>query len=136
MDLKDILAVSGLPGLYNLVATRNNGLFVSDIDTGKKIFCSMRKYQFTPLETVSIYTMSDSTEVKEIFKTMLAQISTNPPAKVNGSNQEITTYFASILPDYDEDRVYVSDMKKVIKWFNFLNERGFLKNEENNTEEE
>ena len=78
------------------------------------------------METVAIYTMSDTIELSVVFQRMLDQVDENPPAATNGSKAEIEDYFASIVPDYDEDRVYISDMKKVIKWFNILNEKGYL----------
>ena len=126
MNLDKFIAVSGLPGLYELVNSRNNGLLVSDIDTKKTRFVSMRKHQFTPLATVAIYTFDDATELKVIFKTMLEQYEDNPPVSVKESSDDIRAYFATILPDYDEDRVQVSDIKKVIKWFNFLKERSLI----------
>ena len=135
MNLKDIMAVSGLPGLFKMVTSRNNGLLVANIDTGKTKFCSVRKHQFTPLETVAIYTHSDTTELKEIFGTMLSALSENPPVSVKASAEEIIAYFSMILPDYDPDRVYVSDMKKVIKWFNFLNDRNMLTEDASEEEE-
>lgn len=127
MNLKDILAVSGMQGLYKLVSSRNNGLLVSSLDdSNRTIFCSTRKHQFTPMETVAIYTMSDTIELSTIFERMLDQVDENPPADTKGGKAVIEDYFSSIVPDYDEDRVYISDMKKVIKWFNILNERGYL----------
>lgn len=127
MNLKDILAVSGMSGLYKLVNSRNNGLLVTSLDdSSRTIFCSVRKHQFTPMETVAIYTMSDTIELSTIFERMLDQLDENPPASPSGSKAEIEDYFASIVPDYDEDRVYISDMKKVIKWFNILSEKGYL----------
>ena len=126
MNLKDILAISGLPGLYKMMDSRGNGLLVQGIDGGKTKFYSMRKHQFTPMETVAIYTMSDTIELSEIFQRMLDQVTENPPVAIKESKEKIEDYFSSIVPDYDEDRVYVSDMKKVIKWFNILNEKGYL----------
>ena len=126
MNLDKYIAVSGLPGLYELVNSRNNGLLVSDIDTKKTRFVSMRKHQFTPLATVAIYTYEDATELKVIFKTMIEQIDENPPVSIKESSNAIRDYFGQILPEYDEDRVQVSDIKKVIKWFNFLNERSLI----------
>lgn len=137
MNLKDILAVSGMSGLYKLVNTRNNGLLVSSLDeSARTIFCSTRKHQFTPMETVAIYTMSDTIEMKTVFERMLDQLEENPPVSPSGSKAEIEDYFASIVPDYDEDRVYISDMKKVIKWFNILNEKGYLTDTSGSDEEE
>jgi hypothetical protein len=126
MNLDKYIAVSGLPGLYELVNSRTNGLLVSDIDNKKTRFISMRKHQFTPLATVAIYTYEDATELKVIFKSMLEQFETNPPVNIKESSEAIREYFGSILPDFDEDRVQVSDIKKVIKWFNFLNERNLI----------
>lgn len=136
MNLKDILAVSGMPGLFKMVNSRSNGLLVSNLDSSRTIFCSMRKHQFTPMETVAIYTMSDTIELSTVFERMLEQVNENPPASPKGSKSEIEDYFSSIVPDYDEDRVYISDMKKVIKWFNILNEKGYLTASPDSDEEE
>ena len=132
MNLEPFVAVSGAPGVFRLKTPRSNGLVVEDIDTGKIKFFSTRKHQFTPLGTVAIYTLEDSTELKIIFETMLLQMGENPPVSTNAPNHEIFEYFEKILPDFDEDRVYISDIKKVIKWFNFLNDRQLL----NTSEEE
>ena len=134
MNLEEYVAVSGMPGLFRLVANRNNGLVVSDIDSGKSKFAPSRKHQFTPLASIGIYTETDSTELSIIFATMLEQLETNPPAAPKASAEDIVEYFNNILPEFDRDRVNVSDIRKVIKWFSFLNERDLLSLEE--TEEE
>lgn len=126
MRLKNMIAVSGHPTLMTLVSTRNNGLILKDPSTSKTNFFSVRSHQFTPLETVGIYTMTDTIELKDVFKIMLEKISDNPPVAPKSSNPELMAYFASILPDFDRDRVYPGDVKKVIKWFNNLNELGLL----------
>jgi len=126
MNLEPYVAVSGAPGVFKLKTPRSNGLVVEEIDTGKVKFFSTRKHQFTPLGTVAIYTLEDSTELKTIFKTMMEQLADNPPVGLKAPNHEIFEYFEKVLPDFDEDRVYISDIKKVIKWFNFLNDRKLL----------
>lgn len=68
MNLANVIAISGMPGLFELVTTRNNGLVASDLETGKSNFYSIRKHQFTPLETVAIYTYDDTEELKDIFQ--------------------------------------------------------------------
>ncbi len=136
MKIKNIVAVSGLAGLYKLVATKNNGLIVGDLDTGKSRFCSIRNHQFTPMETVSIYTEEDTIIIKDVFAKMLEIIENYPVPAANASHKELQAYFEVIIPDYDRDKVYHSDMKKVIKWFNFLNERGYLSAEEDTTPED
>jgi len=126
MNIKNIVAVSGLPGLFKLAATKTNGLLVSDLDTGKTRFCSVRQHQFTPMETVALYTDTDTTEIRVVFQTMLDKEAELPIPSPNASHKDLQKYFEVVLPDYDRDKVFHSDMKKVIKWFNFLNERGLL----------
>ena len=127
MNLKDYLAVSGLPGIYKMVASRNNGLIIEDLDDGKRRFVSSRKHQFTPLESIAIYTDDgDSTELKNVFSNMLEQLQDNPPVSPNAKNEELKEYFADVLPTYDQNRVHIGDIKKVIKWFSFMNDRQLL----------
>ncbi len=136
MNLEEYVAVSGMAGLFRLVANRSNGLVVADLDSGKSKFAPARKHQFTPLASIGIYTESDSEELSKIFATMLKQIETNPPVPPKSSSEDILEYFDMILPEFDRDRVSVSDIRKVIKWFNFLNERELLSlDEEENSEE-
>lgn len=120
MNLKKLIAVSTKSEIFELVANRSNGLVLEDKATGKKQFFSSRRFQFTPLESISIYTQDDTVELSEVFKTMLEQMETNPPVATKASNEEIKKYFESILPTFDRDRVYTSDIKKLIKWFTFL----------------
>jgi hypothetical protein len=126
MKLKNIIAVSGMSGLYKLVTTKTNGLVVADIDSGKTTFCSVRQHQFTPMETVAVYTDDDSKPIAEVFQSMIDHLATTPVPSSNATHIELKKYFEIIMPEYDRDRVFHSDMKKVIKWFNFLNERGLL----------
>lgn len=141
MNIKNIVAVSGLPGLFRLAATKTNGLLVADLDTGKTKFCSVRQHQFTPMETVAIYTDEDTVEIAKVFQTMMDKVSDFPIPSPNAEHKLLQKYFEVIIPDYDRDKVFHSDMKKVIKWYNFLNERGLLtaepeKETEETTEEE
>ena len=123
MNLDNIVAVTGLPGLYKMAGSRPNGLIVEDFDSGKKRFASIRKHQFTPLESVSIYTLADTAPLTDVFKKM--QEHGQAPA-TNAAGLELQEYFEAILPDYDEDRVLVSDIRKIVKWFSFLNQRSLL----------
>lgn len=126
MKLDKYIAVSGLPGIFELINTRSNGLLIGDLDNGKTRFVSTRKHQFTPLGTIAIYTYDDATELKEVFKTISDQMESNPLISANESSAKIREYFEKILPDYDPDRVHVSDIKKVIKWYSFLDARNLL----------
>jgi len=137
MNLKDLVSVSGMSGIYKMAANRNNGLILEDLDSGKRKFASARKHQFTPLESIAIFTENDdSIELAKIFERMKEQMVDNPPISTTASSEELREYFFDILPNHDEDRVHISDIKKVLKWFNFLHERDLLKETPASEEEE
>ena len=126
-----------MPGIQRVVATRSNGMMVADMDTGKVRFASTRKHQFSPLETISIYTDdNDSKELKSVFQSMLDQMEDNPAPAPKSSKDVLRKYFTDILPDHDRNQVHASDIRKVIQWFNFLHDRGLLKQTEKSEEEE
>ncbi len=133
MSLKDVVSVSGLPGLFKMVTTRSNGLIIQDYSTGKRRFVSVRKHHITPLESVSIYTLTDSVEMRIIFRRMLEQLEDNPIPEAKSPDDVLMDYFEDIVPDYDKTRVFPKDVRKVIKWFGFLQRHGLL---DNNEEEE
>lgn len=124
--LENLLAISGMPGLYRMKTNRSNGLIVEDLDEGKSQFVSMRKHQFTPLESVAIFTFTDSVELEKVFKTMADKEAELPPVDVKSSNGDLFGYFGEIVPEYDTDRVYPNDIRKVIKWYSFLKDRKML----------
>lgn len=130
MDLKNLIAVSGLSGIYRMAANRSNGLIIEDVQSGKRRFASSRKHQFTPLESISIFTDDgDSLELKKVFRNMKQQQGDNPPPAASAKAGELQEYFAEVLPNYDRDRVFNGDIKKVIKWFNYLDEAQLLSEE-------
>ena len=127
MNLEKLVAVAGISGVFRLVANRNNGLIIEDLDTGKRSFASSRKHQFTPLETIGIFIDNGETEeLKVIFQKIKDTKVDNPPCESDASAETVKSYFATLLPNYDKDKVLIGDMKKVIKWFIFLEARGFL----------
>lgn len=135
MNLDKLIAVSGLPGIYRVAVAKNNGLILEDLDSGKKKFASSRKHQFSPLESIAIFTDDgDSIELKNVFRNMMDQMEDRPPVSASAKREELLDYFEDILPNYDKDRVFPGDIKKVIKWFSFLNVRGLLSID--NTDEE
>ena len=120
------MVVSGLTGLYRLVANRHNGLVVEDLESGSKRFCSVRKHQFTPLGSVAIFTQADSASLSEIFGNISKLGEGISLPKNKSSDEEVRSFFELALPEYDPDRVYLSDMKKVIKWYTHLKENNLL----------
>lgn len=137
MNLEQLIAVSGLSGIYRMAANRSNGLIIEDVQSGKRRFASSRKHQFTPLESISIFTDDgDSIELKKVFRNMKQQQEDNPPPAASAKSEELHEYFAEVLPTYDRDRVFNGDIKKVIKWFNYLDEAGMLSDSAESEEEE
>lgn len=137
MNLEQLIAVSGLSGIYRMAANRSNGLIIEDVQSGKRRFASSRKHQFTPLESISIFTDDgDSMELKKVFRNMKQQQEDNPPPAASAKSEELHEYFAEVLPTYDRDRVFNGDIKKVIKWFNYLDESGMLNDSAESDEEE
>lgn len=132
MNLEKFVAVSGLPGIHKIIADRNNGLIVEDLDSGKRRFVPARSYQFTPLGTIGMYTDDgETTELANVFRSMLEKINElPPPAEPDAKPEALQAYFAAVLPNYDRDKVRTGDIKKAIKWFVFLNDKQLLSLEE------
>lgn len=120
MEFREIIAVTGISGLKLLVANRNDGLILSELDGSNKKFYSNRQHMFSPLENIAIYTDSDTVPLLDVFIEMQKQKESNPPINPNASNDELRAYLAKILPEYDRDRVNISDIKKLIKWYAIL----------------
>jgi hypothetical protein len=128
IDVKHFVAVAGKTGVVKLIAVRPNGLIIEDFDTKKREFSPVRQNQFSPFETISIYTDEETVSLAEVFSIMKKQAEdgNTPPAEKSASD-ELRDYFISIVPSHDRDKVHISDIKKIIKWFNFLSSRDLLK---------
>lgn len=124
MKIKELMSISGTPGLYRLLATKSSGVVGESLETGQKKFFSARSYQFSPLESIAIYTHDDALPLEEVF----VKMKSNPPAD-DLEKSDMRDYFEQILPDHDQAKVYVSDIKKIINWFNYLHANGYLEEE-------
>ncbi|HKK88431.1 MAG TPA: DUF5606 domain-containing protein [Saprospiraceae bacterium] len=138
--IDEVIAVSGSSNLYKMAVNKSSGLVLEDMSTGKKRFFSARKHQFTPLGSIAIYTVDDSRPLQEVFEMMqAAEIDFQPPSH-KAEPQEIIEYFEEVMPDYDPEQVNPGDIRKVLKWYNFLTEHNFFQNAEespsDNLEEE
>lgn len=127
MELKEILAISKLPGLYQIVTSRDNGLIVTALGEEKRKFVASRQHMFTPLENITVYTNTGSTELAQIFKAMKSAKKAGPDPKA--ADKEIRNYFTEIVPEHDQQRVYISDIRKIMKWFIALDAVGMFKEE-------
>ncbi len=120
MKLDNIISVSGLPGLYKLITSRPNGLLIEGLDNKKRQFVTARKHQFTPLVSVGIYTYMDTIGLDEVMKKIHASEASTPLPDANDKSDALRTWFKSIVPDHDEDRVHINDIRKLIRWYTAL----------------
>lgn len=135
MDLKDIVAITGMGGLFRLETQRNNGIIVSPLPDGTKKFVSARQHLFTPLENITIFTEDEGMELKEVFLRMKAKAEALSLPDAKASNDDLHTYFAEVVPEYDAERVYASDIKKMVRWFEILDNLGMVTAEEESAKE-
>ncbi len=135
MNLENLVVISGKPGVFKMLVNKNNGMIAQNLDTQKKGFFSTRSHQFTPLASITVYTTDEQggAELSTVFDNMFNAGDT-PSAKA--SADELREYFGKVLPEHDRDQVHISDIKKIIKWFSFLNERDLLIADEEGDSEE
>jgi hypothetical protein len=115
MEYSKLIAVTGLSGLFELVASKNDGAIVKSLENGAIQFVSSRKHQFSHLESIEIYTTTDNVNLVEIFKAM--QANTDKPLPDAKDAAALKAYFAEVYPNMDFERVYASDMKKIVRWY-------------------
>ncbi len=135
MQYREIVAVTGLAGLYQLLATKADGAIVRSLADNSTKFISARLHNVTPLESIEVYTTGDNVRLHHVFQKM-QESSANLADNKKGDNTAVKEYFQSVFPDFDEDRVYVSDMKKMVKWYDILKGADMLKFDEPQTDGE
>ncbi len=135
MDYSKIISVTGLSGLYELTGSKTDGAIVKSLDDGTTKFISSRVHNFSHLESIEVYTNRDNVNLADLFKAMQQSEEPLPSEK---DAKAVKTYFEKIYPDMDFDRVYASDMKKMVKWFSVLQKNNIdikLRTEEESGEE-
>ncbi len=126
MDLSKILAISGKPGLFHLLSQTKTGFIVESLADGRRmpVFAHER---VSSLEEISIFSTKDEDlPLKEVFRKMFEHTGGKPGPDNNATSAELRSFFEAVVPDYDPERVYASDMKKAISWYNLLAEKGLL----------
>lgn len=131
--LKGILAISGQPGLFKVLSEGKNGVIVESLLTGKKqtAFASAK---MSTLDDIAIYTTSEDFPLKSVFKKMYDLENGGQAIHPGSKPDDLKRYFEKILPDFDKERVYVSDIKKVLTWYNLLQAKGLFSFEETITD--
>ncbi len=130
MQYREIVAVTGLGGLFQLIASKQDGAIVRSLEDKSTKFVSSRVHNFTPLESIEVFTTGDNVNLAEVFKAMQDQEAKTAPVDTKADNNAIKSYFKSVFPTFDEERVYVSDMKKMVKWYAILKSNDLLKFDE------
>ena len=117
MEYYKLVAVTGLPGLYELISSKKDGAIVRSLQDKTTKFASTRIHQFSHLESIEIYTTGENVNLVEVFQAMENSSEALPEAK---DEKAVKSYFQKVYGDMDFDRVYNSDMKKIVKWFDIL----------------
>ena len=124
MELDKVMSIAGKPGLYELKAQTRGGFIAESMLDGKKISVNMR-HNVSLLSEIAIYTYTEEVPLREIFQKIKEKEDGGEAISHKESKQKLEEYFTEILPDYDVDRVYISDIKKIIQWYNLLISKGF-----------
>lgn len=117
MDYSKLVAVTGLPGLYELISSKNDGAIVRSLDDNTTRFASSRIHNFSHLESIEVYTTGENVNLVDIFQAMEKGGGSLPDGKDNAVTKK---YFEKVYPELDFERVYASDLKKMVKWFDVL----------------
>ncbi|MDB5195890.1 MAG: hypothetical protein JWP88_260 [Flaviaesturariibacter sp.] len=133
MEYNRIVAVTGLPGLFEIVSSKNDGALVRSLEDGVTKFVSSRVHNLSHLESIEIYTTDENVNLVDVFNAMKESGDALPDVKDNGA---LKAYFGKVYPDMDQERVYASDMKKMVKWYEALQKNGVEIKLTEQTEEE
>ncbi|MBQ1228086.1 MAG: DUF5606 domain-containing protein [Alistipes sp.] len=138
MEFKDILAISGMPGLYKYVAQSTRCIIVESLEDGRRTNASATS-RVSALTDISMFTEGEDIALAEVFTRMYAHTGGKQGLSHKESADKMKAYFAEVLPEYDRERVHVSDIKKALAWFNILVAAGMtefvLPTEEETSEE-
>ncbi len=118
MEYNKIVSVTGLSGLFELLSSKSDGAVVRSLDDKATKFVSSRQHNFSHLESIEVFTTKDNTNLAELFTAMKKSKEKIPDAA--SDNKALKAYFEKVYPDMDFERVYVSDMKKMVKWFQII----------------
>lgn len=128
MKLEKYLVISGVPGVHRLISARTNGVLIEDFKEKRARFVATRQNQVMPLATIAVYTDTDegSMPLADVFQRMLDAREQTPPPAPDAPSADLRAYFDQVLPEHDHYRVHIADIKKCIRWFNYMLEHGIF----------
>lgn len=135
IDLTGIIAISGQAGLYKVVAQSKNGIIVEGLADKKRTSISSTA-KVSSLEDISMFTTGEDKPVSEIMKSIFDKEKGGPSIDAKADDKAVAAYFESVLPEYDKERVYTSNMRKLFNWYNALQSTGNLKVKSEETKDE
>lgn len=139
MALDKILSIGGKPGLYKLLTQTRTGFVGESLLDGKRVSVGLRN-NVSVLSEIAIYTLEEEIPLREVFQKIKAKENGGKTAVHHKDDKlKLEEYFFEVLPNYDEDRVYTSDIKKIVQWYNILHDNGivdFTANDDEDTSEE
>ena len=135
MSLEKVLSISGKPGLYKLKTQTRTGFLAESLLDGKTINVSGR-HNVSLLSEIAVYTLTEEVPLREVFKKISEKEGAKETISHKASKEELEEFFFGVMPDYDEDRVYASDIKKIVQWYNMLINSGISDFSEPNEEGE
>lgn len=137
MEFSKIISIAGKPGLFQVISQSKNAIIVQGINDTKRVAINATQ-NVSLLENIAIYTYEEDLPLLEVFKAMSEKTNGEKAISHKESGNKLTSFFADVLPNYDDERVYTSNIKKVIQWFNILIDAGMdfsVVTEENTIEE-
>ena len=119
MELKDIMAISGKPGLFKFVSQGKNSMIVEDLETHQRT-SAFATSKINALDDIAVYTDKEEIALRDVLRKVFDNEEGKEMVSPKSTPEELKTWFATVLPNYDRGRVYVSDIKKIIKWYHLL----------------
>jgi len=133
MNYQEIVTISGKGGLFRVVNQKSNGVIVTALESGQSEFISLRQHALSYLDTTAVFVKNsetDSIEIIKVFQQMQQKEAEHKVIDSNADTKTITAYFKSVVPDYDEEKVHISDMKKILKWYAILKKHNLIATEQ------
>jgi len=125
MDLTKILSISGKHGLFQVVSQLKNAVLVESL-IDKKRFPAFAHEKISSLKEISVFTNGEDKPLREVLKAMYEKYEGKPAIDPKTDDKTLKTFFLEVVPDYDQERVYISDIRKIVGWYNLLAENNML----------
>jgi hypothetical protein len=135
MDLTGIISISGMSGLFKIVAQIKNGVLVESLIDKKRV-PAYATHKVSELANITIYSTEDNVPLKDVFQKIFDKEKGGPCIDSKSAEAELKKYLKGVFPEYDDSRVYISDIKKLLSWYNILQKQGLLNKEEEKKPEE